>query len=119
MSEFLVTVHGTKLPVYLIETVEVAFSLLLINHSRFLKQIISHVATNGIPLKVEVDVHVLAEPRRIVISVGLCIAERLQYRVRLDQDVLHPEIAPSSSFYRARFRAHCEKIEKKKKKENT
>jgi len=75
----------------LIEAVKVAFSLLLIDHPRFLEEVIGHVAADGVSLEIKIDVHVLSETRRIVVSICLGIAERLQYRVRLDENIFHPE----------------------------
>lgn len=54
-----------------------------------------------VSLEVEVDVHVLPEARRVVVSVGLGIAERLQYRIRLDENVLD-----SATCKRVSFRAN-------------
>lgn len=63
----------------LIEAVKVAFSLLLIDHSRFLEKVIGHMAADGVSLEVKIDVHILSETRRVVISVCLGVAECLQY----------------------------------------
>lgn len=75
----------------LIEAVKVTFSLLLIDHPRFLEEVISHVAANGVSLEIEIDVHVLAETRRVIISVCLGVAKCLQYWIRLNENVLHSE----------------------------
>lgn len=60
------------------------------DHPRLLQQVIGHVSANGVALEVEIDVHVFSETRGIVIPIGLGVAERFQYRVRLDEDVLNP-----------------------------
>ena len=75
----------------LVEGVEVALAALLDDDARLLQQVVVDVAADGLALEVEVDVHVLAEARTVVVAVGLGVAERLQDRVGLQQNVLHPE----------------------------
>lgn len=82
----------------LIKAVKIAFSFLLIDHPRFFEKIISHVAADWVSLEIKIDIHVLSETRRIVVSICLGIAERFQYRVRLDENVFHPV---KMRFYRA------------------
>ena len=48
------------------------------------------MTSDGVALVVEVDVHVLTESGRVVVSVGLRITERLQYDVTLQQDAGDP-----------------------------
>ena len=48
------------------------------------------MSSDGIPLEVKVDVHVLAEAAGVVITSGLCVTESFKEGVGLDQDVLHP-----------------------------
>jgi hypothetical protein len=64
------------------------------------------VAANRVPLEVEIDVHVFAEPRRVVVPVGLRIAERLQYRVGLNEDVLHSATYDRFIVSSARYEKH-------------
>lgn len=45
----------------LVEDVEVTLARSLGNHTRLLQQIVKDVAANGCSLKIELDVHVLAE----------------------------------------------------------
>ena len=68
---------------------EVSLSLLLLDHPRLLQEIVVDVTTNGVPLEVEVDVHVLSKPRGVVIPIGLGVAERFQNIIGLKEDVFH------------------------------
>jgi hypothetical protein len=45
---------------------------------------------SSLTFEIEVDVHVLPESGRVVVPVGLGVAECLQDVVGLKQDVLHP-----------------------------
>lgn len=78
---------------------EIPLALLLIDNPRLLQKIIRHISTNGIAFEVEIYVHVLSESRGIIVPVGLRITERLQYRVRLYQNILHPEKNINQSLY--------------------
>lgn len=71
---------------------KIAFAFLLIDHPRLLQQVIGHVSAYGVAFEVEIDIHVLSEARRVIVPVRLGIAERFQYRVRLNEDVLDPGI---------------------------
>lgn len=77
---------------------KIALPFLLIDHPRLLQQIIGHVSAYGVALEVEIDVHVFSEARRVVVPVRLGVTERLQYRVRLDEDVLDPGERANVSF---------------------
>lgn len=57
--------------------------------THLLEQVVVDVAAYRVALEVEVDVHVLAEATRVVVTVRLRVSERLQDAVRLQQDVLH------------------------------
>lgn len=74
---------------YLVETVEVSLPWLLLHHTRLLQQIVGYDAAHRIGLVVELNVHVFAESAGVVVAIRLRIAERLQYRIALDQHVLH------------------------------
>ena len=69
--------------VYLIKRMEIAFTRLLNDDTRFFKQVIVYVTTNRIAFKVKVNVHVFAETRRIVVPVRLGVAKCFQNRIRL------------------------------------
>lgn len=69
---------------------EIALARLLLHHTRLLQQIVGNDAAHRIGLVVELDVHVLAEATGVVVAIRLRIAERLQYRIALNQHVLHP-----------------------------
>lgn len=69
---------------------EIALARLLLHHTRLLQQIVGDDAAHRIGLVVELDVHVLAEATGVVVAIRLRIAERLQYRIALNQHVLHP-----------------------------
>ena len=47
--------------------------------------------TDGVPLEVKVDIHVFAETAWVIISVCLCVAERLKDRVGLNEDIFNSE----------------------------
>lgn len=68
---------------------EVSLSLLLLDHPRLLQEIVVDVTTNGVPLEVEVDVHVLSKPRGVVIPIGLGVSECFQNVVGLKENILH------------------------------
>lgn len=72
----------------LIENVEVPFATALMDDTRLLQQIVKNVATFRSAGKVKLNVHVLAETRRIVVAIGLGIAESFQHRIGLQQFVL-------------------------------
>lgn len=80
---------GEELACYLIERVKVALAGLLHNDPRLFQQVVVDVAANGVAFEVEVDVHVLAESRRVVVAIRFSVAKRLQNGVRLQQHVLH------------------------------
>ena len=48
------------------------------------------LATSRLALEIELNVHVLAEPRRIVVPVGLGVTKRLHQRVGLQKPLLDP-----------------------------
>jgi hypothetical protein len=68
---------------------EVALARLLDNDTRFLQQIVVDVSANGIAFEIKVNVHVLAEPGRIVVAIRFGIAKRFQNCVRLKKNVFH------------------------------
>lgn len=54
---------------------EVPLSFLLEDDPALLQQVVLNVASNGVALEVEVDVHVLAETGWVVVAVRLGITE--------------------------------------------
>lgn len=70
---------------------KIPFALLLHYYSRFLQEIIIHVATDRIAFEIEIDVHILSESGGIIVSIRLGITERFQNRVRLNQNVFNPK----------------------------
>ena len=68
---------------------EIALSSLLNNDATLLQQIIVDVSTDRIAFKIEMDVHVLAKSRTVVIAIGFGIAESFKDRIRLKKDVFH------------------------------
>lgn len=63
---------------YLIKAVKIPLPSLLHDHPTLLQQIIVDVTANWISFEVKVNVHILSEPRRIVISVRFSITESFQ-----------------------------------------
>jgi len=57
---------------------EIPFPILLQDDTRLLKQIVADMTANRITLEVKIYVHILAEPRRVVITVCFCIAKCFQ-----------------------------------------
>jgi hypothetical protein len=70
---------------------EVALSFLLNNDTTLLQQIIVDVSADRIAFKIEMDVHVFAKSRTVVIAIGFCIAKSFQDRIRLKEDVFYSE----------------------------
>ena len=68
---------------------EIALSSLLNNDTTLLQQIIVDVSADRIAFKIEMDVHVLAKSRTVVIAIGFGIAESFKDRIRLKKDVFH------------------------------
>ena len=75
---------------HLVEGVEVPLPLLLADHAGLLQQVVVDVAPDGVALEVEVDVHVLPEPGRVVVPVGLSIAECLENIIGGQEHFFHP-----------------------------
>ena len=71
---------------------ETSLARLLFNNTRLFQQKIGDYPTNRIMLKIKLDVHVFSETWWIVISIGFCIAKRLENRVGLNQHIFHSEI---------------------------
>ena len=67
---------------------KITLARLLDDDTRLFQQVIVDVSTDGIPLEVKVNIHVLAEPGRVVVSIGFGIAKRFQNSIRLQQDIL-------------------------------
>ena len=55
------------------------------------EKVVVDMTPNRVTLEVEVDVHVLPEPARVIVAVRLCITERLQDAVRLKENILDPK----------------------------
>lgn len=70
---------------------EVPFARLLVNNTRLFQQVIRDYSANRIRFIVKLNVHVLAETRRVVVSIGLGVAECLQNGVALNEHVFHPK----------------------------
>ena len=68
-----------------------SFTLYVFVFTHLFQEIVVDVTTNWVALKVEVDVHVLAEPTGVVIAVCLGITESLEDTVGLQQNALDPE----------------------------
>lgn len=83
---------------------EVPLPRLLVDHPGFLQQILADVPAYGVALEIEVDVHVLPEPGRVVVAVSLGVSESLQDGIRLDKDVLHPLYLLLASYDRKKIR---------------
>lgn len=63
---------------------EIPLPALLINDPGFLQKILVNVSADRVALEIEMDVHVLSKPGRIVVPVGFGVAESLQDGIRLD-----------------------------------
>lgn len=63
---------------------EVPLAWLQADDSALLQEIVADVAADRVALVVEVDVHVLAEARRVVVAIRLRVTERLQNWIWLD-----------------------------------
>jgi len=48
------------------------------------------MSSDRVALEIEVDIHVLSEPGRVVVPVCLCVAERFQDHVAFQKDACHP-----------------------------
>lgn len=81
-----------KSDTHLIKAVKTSLAGLLLNNSRLLEQKVGDNSADWIVFEVELDVHVLSEATRVVISVGFGVAEALQDRIALNQDILDSEI---------------------------
>lgn len=68
---------------------EIPLAGLLDNDPWLFQQVIVNVAANRITFEIEMNVHVFAESRWIVVAIRFGVAERLQNGVRLQQNVLH------------------------------
>ena len=65
-----------------------ALSGRLSDHTRLLKQVVLDVARGDAALLRELDADELSEARRVVVTHGLCVSERLEHGVRLHDLVL-------------------------------
>lgn len=81
-------VLGTGLWTELIEDVIVALVLSLKNDTRLFEQIGLHAGADYVMRAVEIDLYELAEARRVVVSSGFRVTERLHYRVRREHFLL-------------------------------
>ena len=72
---------------HLVEGMEVSLALLLLDHPGLLQEVVVDVTTDRVALEVEVDVHVLPEPRGVVVAVSLGIPKCLQNIVGLEENV--------------------------------
>ena len=78
-----------------VEDVVVSLIWVLMNYSRFLKQILVNLGSLNDSILVEVDVDVLSKSRRVVISHSLCVAESLKDRVCFEDLLLDPGVLPA------------------------
>ena len=78
----------------LVEDVEVALVGLLPDQPALLQQVVVDARRLDLALRVEVDLHPLAEPGRVVVPQRLGIPKRLQHRVRHQDLVLHGTVRP-------------------------
>ena len=72
----------------LVEDVVVALPGLLVHHTGLLQQVVGDAPADGVASVIKVDFHVLAETTRVVVANGLGVAERLQQRVRVQDNAL-------------------------------
>lgn len=68
---------------------------ILRNNSRFFQQVLLDLGTLDHATVVKVDVNVLAEPGRVVITDGFGVTERFQNGVRLENLLLDPRVLPT------------------------
>ena len=70
------------------------------NHTNnhLLQKIVVNMPSNGIPLEVKVDVHVLAKATGVVIAVRFGIAESFQDDVGQDEHIFHSEMCGRKTF---------------------
>ena len=69
---------------------EVPLALLLLDDPRLLQEVVVDVTTDRVAFEVEVDVHVLSEAGRVVVPVGLSIAECLENIIGGQEHFFHP-----------------------------